>query len=189
MATPKKPTRADTKAANAKPYRAAAKKALRADSKTAPRKKRTAHNKIDPAKLAAVVERMAEGESLRQICKDPAMPSVGTVIKYAMLKHDEKDPVLLRFAEAYALAKQVRAEAWADELVQIADKTAADKDEVAKARLRVDTRKWLLSKLLRDYADKQRHELSGPDGSAIKSETAVSFYLPRNGREAGDSDE
>lgn len=40
-----------------------------------------------------------------------------------------------------------------------------------RSRLRVDTRKWLLSKMLpKVYGDRAALELSGPDGKAIQHE-------------------
>lgn len=70
-------------------------------------------------------------------------------------------------AERYARAKEAALEAMADEILDIADEVAGDTfeddqgnvkiapDVVNRARLRVDTRKWLLSKLApKKYGDK-----------------------------------
>ena len=133
--------------------------------------------------LMAVIERMCEGESLRQICQDPAMPSVGTVLNYAMLRKGVGEEWVERFAAAYTIAKQIRAEAWADELIGIADSTAAIAEDVSRNKLRVDTRKWLLSKLLSgQYGDKSKHEITGADGGTLKTESHVTVYLPDNHR-------
>ena len=69
--------------------------------------------------------------------------------------------------DRYARAKDASLEAMADETLEIADTVAGDTfegddgivriapDVVARARLRVDTRKWLLSKLApKKYGDK-----------------------------------
>ena len=71
------------------------------------------------------------------------------------------------FQEQYARARQRQAEYWAEQIVDIADDSSADTitnergTEVAnsewinRSRLRVDTRKWLMSKLLpKKYGDK-----------------------------------
>jgi hypothetical protein len=139
-------------------------------------------NPISEELLMAVIERMCGGESLRQICQDPKMPSVGTVLNYAMLRKGVGQEWVERFAEAYRIAKQIRAEAWADELVGIADGTAPISEDVQRNKLRIDTRKWLLSKLMKEYSEKQAHEISGPDGGPVKSESQVMLYLPDNKR-------
>ena len=60
------------------------------------------------------------------------------------------------FAAEYARARERRAEHFADEMVEIAD-TA---DDPAKARLQVETRKWVASKLFpRMYGENQRVEV------------------------------
>ena len=51
-------------------------------------------------------------------------------------------------AEQYTRAKSAACHAMADEIIEIGDTVPESKDAVAKARLRTDDRKWLLSKLL-----------------------------------------
>ncbi len=69
------------------------------------------------------------------------------------------------FSEQYAKGCEARAHYWADEMLDIADDGANDYmqregkeyvngEAIARSRLRVDTRKWLLSKMLPKYADK-----------------------------------
>lgn len=105
--------------------------------------------------------RILAGESLRSICRDDAMPCGASVFKW-LREHNE-------FAEQYAKAKAEQAEGYADEIVEISDEKEYDKVEVdgvlvgvrfdstavARNRLRVDTRKWVASKLLpKKYGDK-----------------------------------
>jgi len=83
-------------------------------------------------------------------------------------------------------------EHWSDEVVDISDNGANDwmeiehengrtelrynGDHVARSRLRVDTRKWLLSKLKPGtYGDKVQH--SGPDGGAIAMAHSIEFNV------------
>jgi hypothetical protein len=98
---------------------------------------------------------MAEGETLRQVCRDPAMPARSTVYRWL-----SKIPP---FADQYARAREALVEAWADEIIDIADDgttdyvtkvgrngaeyEAVDQEHIQRSRLRVDTRRWLLSKL------------------------------------------
>jgi hypothetical protein len=108
-----------------------------------------------------ICSRLAEGDSLRAICRDEAMPSVGTVCRW--LNENAK------FQEQYTSAREIQAETFADELVLIADtpligtktKTVGDKietiegDMIEHRRLQVDTRKWVAARLLpKKYGDK-----------------------------------
>lgn len=100
---------------------------------------------------------------IRSICSDEGMPVVSTVMKWLC---DNKP-----FSEQYARAKEQQAEMLVEEMLEIADETSkdtivTDKGEIpnsewiARSRLRVDSRKWLASKLLpKKYGDKM--ELSG----------------------------
>jgi hypothetical protein len=84
-----------------------------------------------------------QGESIKQIALDPAMPVQSTI--YVWL-NDQPE-----FAEMYARAKRAQADLMAEDIVAIAD----DQDEdVNRSRLRVDARKWLMAKLApRKYGD------------------------------------
>ena len=95
--------------------------------------------------------------SLRTICKEKKMPSISSVCRW-LLEEDKKD-----FWEQYAHARNVQAELMFDEIIEIADqsdkvvKSGAAKKSGAFAqnqRLKVDTRKWYLSKVVpKKYAD------------------------------------
>jgi hypothetical protein len=119
-----------------------------------------------------------EGLSLRTICAADEMPDRATVF-YWLRRNNE-------FYVQYARARDVQAEVWADEINDIADdssndymtitvngqeKEVVDHENIARARLRVDTRKWILSKVLpKKYGEKVQQEISGPDGVALKVE-------------------
>lgn len=119
---------------------------------------------------------IAEGRSLRSILReDEGMPAMSSVFKWLRL-HPE-------FAEQYARAREAQADALADELLEIADDGRNDWMElrgedgqprgwkengeaIQRSRLRVDTRKWIASKLKpKKYGDKIEH--SGPEGGPI----------------------
>ena len=60
-----------------------------------------------------------------------------------------------QFQEQYARAKQQQMEVLADEILEISDANVLDASQVQHAKLRVDTRKWLMSKLLpKKYGDR-----------------------------------
>lgn len=108
-----------------------------------------------------ICSHLVEGKSLRAICRDEGMPSVGTVCRW--LNENAK------FQEQYTSAREIQAETFADEIVLIADtpligtktKTVGDKvetiegDMIEHRRLQVDTRKWVASRILpKKYGDK-----------------------------------
>jgi hypothetical protein len=100
----------------------------------------------------ALVERMIGGESVRQICRDANMPGEKTV--YQWLAKDEI------FAQQYARGRVAQMEAMGEDIIEISDAPAREPVDVQRNRLRVDSRKWLMSKLApKKYGDKL--ELSG----------------------------
>jgi hypothetical protein len=110
---------------------------------------------------AEICTRIAEGESLRQICKAPGMPAKTTVFRWLA---DERR---ITFRDQYARAREAQMETLAEEILEIADGTVADNAAVALARVRIDSRKWLMSKLApKKYGDKL--DLS-VDGGPIKT--------------------
>jgi len=81
------------------------------------------------------------------------------------------------FRDQYARAKEIQLEQMADDITTIAD--SADAADHQVARLRVDTRKWLLSKLVpKKYGDRVEQFISGPDGGPIQAAITVEFVKP-----------
>ncbi len=114
------------------------------------------------ALAAEICRRLAEGESLRGICADKAMPAISTVMGWLFDgKHDG-------FSAQYARAREAQAELRADEITDIADGVEHGASEaVQAARLRVDARKWIAAKLLpKRYGDKLQH--TGEGGGPIR---------------------
>lgn len=102
-----------------------------------------------PVLAERILARMAQGESLRKVCEDPQMPARSTVQKW--LAEDDN------FSAQYARACEARTEHMVDEMLEIADDAAIDPQD---KRVRIDTRKWLATKLLpKKYGDKV--EVSG----------------------------
>ncbi len=129
-------------------------------TKAKPRKKGRPSLYTD-ALAAKICRRLAEGESLRAICADKAVPAISTVMGWLFDgNHNE-------FSEQYARAREAQAEIRADEIVDIADddsndftadkdgKLVANSEHIQRSRLRVDARKWIAAKLLpKRYGDK-----------------------------------
>jgi hypothetical protein len=91
-----------------------------------------------------IADRMIDGNSLRAACQQDDMPDEGTVYRW-IAQHPE-------FHDIYARARELQAMRWAEDVLTIADDRTLDPHD---RRIRVDTRKWLLSKVLpRIYGDK-----------------------------------
>lgn len=122
-----------------------------------------------PEIAAAICERLAVGESVRTISKTDGMPSQATVFVW-LAKYPD-------FQERYARAKEAGCAALAEEMFDIADDASNDwmesnnpndpgyrvnGEHVQRSKLRVDTRKWYLSKILpKKYGDNSKVELAG----------------------------
>jgi hypothetical protein len=104
----------------------------------------------------AICEKLADGISLRAICKLDGMPPTSTVCKWL-----SKNPA---FVEQYARARELQADALFDDCLALADnehdKSAKDANE---RRLQIDTRKWMAGKLKGKYSDKVKH-VGGDEG-------------------------
>ena len=102
-------------------------------------------------------------DGIRKICKnDPSLPAMPTIYKW--LAEGNQD-----FIEQYARARALQAQILFDEIIEIADtpqqgvivtmkgkkRETRTGDMVERARLRLDARKWALSKLLpRKYGER-----------------------------------
>lgn len=112
-----------------------------------------------------ICHRISEGESLRSIVKDDEMPSASTICRWLL------DETKKQFWEQYEKARNIQIELMFDELLEIADDGTNDWVEkeyengrsdiilngeaIGRSRLRVDTRKWYLSKVCpKKYGDK-----------------------------------
>jgi transposase len=115
-------------------------------------------------KITEVLTQMREGKSLRQASQ------MAGVARQTFLDWVDKDQEL---AGQYAHARAAMIDKIADDIMTIADEELVatgegrvDSAMVQKQRLRVDTRKWLLSKLSpKKYGDKL--ELSGDEQAPV----------------------
>jgi hypothetical protein len=96
-----------------------------------------------------ICERMANGETLRAVCRDIDLPA-STVIEWTMNNKT--------FSEQYTQARQKQADAYADMILD----EAFNSHDAAIGRLRVDALKWVASKLApKRYGDKVEVEQTG----------------------------
>ncbi len=111
-----------------------------------------------------ICERLIGGDSLSAICREADMPAISSIYLW-MQKHKE-------FSEMYARAKQDQADTLADEILHIAD-TETDPN---RARVRIDARKWIASKLKpRVYADRIKQEVDTNFTVVIGEKDAAGF--------------
>jgi hypothetical protein len=112
-----------------------------------------------PEIATEICERMAMGESLRSICRSEGMPAEVTVRSWAIEDREG-------FSSQYARASQIRMDCLADEILEIADNESGDP---ARDRLRLDIRKWLMSKIApKRFGDKVDLTHADPDGMTVK---------------------
>lgn len=165
------------------------KRAATGRSSTAARKKSPAKRGrptiYSDAVADKICELMAEGNSLRSICKMPAMPAMSTVMRW--LASEER----VAFREQYARARELLADYLAEETIEIADdglndtyvdddgRVRVDHDHIARSRLRVDARKWFASKIApKKYGDRITQEHTGADGAPLQVHSTVTFVQP-----------
>lgn len=116
-----------------------------------------------------ICDRIAEGESLRNICADKDMPSKESVRRWV------RDSEELR--AQYAQAREHQADTIFEEILDIADDArndwmerrgeedagwVANGEHIQRSRLRIDARRWMAGKLRpKVYGDKADLNVSG----------------------------
>lgn len=139
-----------------------------------------------PEMAARICEGLATGRSLRSVCREEGMPSLASIFLW-ISKYPE-------FSEQYAKAKQTGLEALAEDLLEISDDGQNDwmanndpenpgyrlnGEHIQRSKLRVDTRKWLLSKLVpKKYGDKMTQEHVGNPLTVLISQIGPSALKP-----------
>ena len=135
-------------------------------SKKAP-KQETSKEEDNRQLALRVFSLMYDGLSLRQACRRVGIPASNVVFWC------NNDPEL---AEHYANAREGVQMHWAEDIVDIADEEVPitstgglDSAAVAKQRLRIDSRKWILSKLQpKKFGDKLEQTMLGPNGGPVQ---------------------
>ena len=113
--------------------------------------------------FADILGRIADGQSLRAVCREDGMPAMSTVMRWVAGSSD--------LQKAYAIAVDARTDALFDEILEIADDAREDwvakvgpdgrqgfvfdANSVRRASLRIDARKWTLARMApKKYGDK-----------------------------------
>lgn len=125
---------------------------------------------------AEICERMAQGQSLRSVCRDPDMPDISTVFKWRR-EIDE-------FSQQYEKARADQIDCFASEITEIADDSTNDfyekalangevavvgnNEMVNRARLRVDARKWACERMMpKKYGPHSSVDVGGQEGNPL----------------------
>lgn len=144
-----------------------------------PNKKNGRPTKYTQTIANTICDEIADGKSLRTIeVENPELPSRRTVFRWLRKNED--------FRHQYARAKEEAVEAMIEDIIDIADDGSNDlmtiqkgdrsyevenREVTNRSRLRVDTRKWIVSKLKpKKYGDKV--DITS-DGKAIKGNTII----------------
>jgi hypothetical protein len=130
-----------------------------------------------------VCEQLSEGLSLRTVCSVPEMPSARAIYKWLRLKPE--------LVQQYARAKEDSSDALIEDMLDIADDGSNDlmtiqkgneeyevenKEVTNRSKLRVDTRKWIASKLKpKKYGDVVHNKMTDGDGKPLQ----ILFNVPR----------
>lgn len=129
----------------------------------------------DEEKATMVLNIIGTGTSLRKACAQVGLPPT-TVREWALFDNPPG------FAARYARAIQLQLEAWAEDIVEISDDSSGDEivtdrggvsmngEFVARSKLRVDARKWVMSRIGHQrWGDRVKSEISGPGGGPIET--------------------
>lgn len=138
-----------------------------------------------------ICERLADGESLRNICDEDEMPNKATIFRW-LAKFPE-------FRDQYARARETQADSLFDEILSIADDGrndwmerhgeedagwVANGENLRRSQLRVDSRKWMAGKLRpKKYGDKitQEHGITDDLADLLKAVDGRTRGIPQGG--------
>jgi hypothetical protein len=121
--------------------------------------------KVEPE----IIRRLTAGEGLRQICRDKGMPDESSVRE--RMEHPSHSP-------HYTRARELGWGLVGEDLIEIADNSTndwmdretekgriervLDREHIERTRIRLDTRKWMLAKMLpKVYGDRLNLDVTG----------------------------
>lgn len=111
--------------------------------------------------MIAVSERMEAGESFEASCAAEGIPRAS--IRSWIDKVDEN------VSAKYARARETLLDFHEAAILAIVDNVSEDTNAIAKARLQIDSRKWLLARLMnKRLGDKITQEHQGTDGGPMQ---------------------
>lgn len=124
--------------------------------------------KYDKSALIPIIcSRIAQGETLTQICKEKDMPSVPLWCDWVLIDSE--------VAEQYARARERRADARADRIDALTQRMLAGEIDPQQCRVAIDAERWQAGKEQpKRYGDKVEHAHSGGVTLAVtRDDTAI----------------
>jgi hypothetical protein len=119
-----------------------------------------------------ICNRLAEGESIRQICRDDHMPSRVTVFNW----QNERPEFLANIARA----REGQADCLHDDMSDIEGEVRSGQLDPQAARVIIWSKQWRAGKLApKKYGDKSALEVSGKDGGPIETKELSSLEMAR----------
>jgi hypothetical protein len=128
-----------------------------------------------------ILERISNGENQIKICEDEHIPS------YAVISRWVRDDVE-GFQAKYACARDIQADYIAEQVMVVSSEAlgvATGKPGTGEAGAKVmakkilaDNMKWFAGNMSSKYSNRVKQEISGPDGGAIKTESAPMELTP-----------
>ncbi|GLI92995.1 terminase small subunit protein [Methylocystis echinoides] len=117
-------------------------------------------------------ERLSEGESMRQICRDDHLPNRRTVERWMAERPD--------FAASIARAREGQADCLHDDMAEIEGEIRRGELDPQAARVIIWSKQWRASKLApKKYGDKVQAEMTGKDGGPIETRDLTPLELAR----------
>lgn len=146
-----------------------AKNKTRGTRKNRPQVRRT------PELEKVILDGISAGQGLAEVCKAPGMPDESSVRKWAVTDLD--------FGERFKVARMIQSHAFVDKLqhelfrpnVTFSTETGEkiDPGDVNLRRLRIDTFKWILSKMLPKLYGEKLTLSADPDAPFTKSNAEI----------------
>lgn len=113
-----------------------------------------------PELAEEICHRLAQGESLRSICRDEHMPDRGTVLRW-VIKPDHP------FAPLYIEAREAGGYADADDISELVQEIRTGTVDEKAGRVMLHGMMWLAERKA-PKKHSPRQELTGPEGSAVQ---------------------
>lgn len=116
-----------------------------------------------------ICDRLIEGESLRKICRDEAIPSRSTILRWL--------DSLPEFEAKYARARAYQADTMDDLILECAETVDNDNFQAIKVKMAAYT--WRAAKLApKKYGEKVQQEVTGANGGPLQAAVTVTFVKP-----------
>jgi len=112
-----------------------------------------------------ILEQLSLGVNLTKICNDKTMPSLTTVYKWC---REYKE-----FGEEVAECRRLGCQTWLDTAMNELDKKDVPPNQIPFLREKLYMARWMASKLLGAYGDKQEIKQSGNSSLTIKWEVPI----------------